>query len=134
VVADESWGAQQLFLDGGRRRLQVAQMSDKAAGQNCEEPVVDEVGQLFTDEVGVIVGGLVAPSVDGSILLFQGSRGSGCVYWHSVVAPLAEESSGWVIDVVVVLGKVGLASEGGNEVFPGGGRFKLRHEFGHEHT
>ena len=48
-----------------------------------------------------------------------------------VVAPFTEESSRWVVDVVEVLGKVGFASAGGDEVFPGGGRFKLRHEFGH---
>ena len=60
MVANESWRAEQFFLDGGRRGLQVDQVSDKAVRQDCEEQVFDEVGQLFADEVGVIVGGLVA--------------------------------------------------------------------------
>ena len=44
MVADESWAAEQFFLDGGRRGLQVDQVSDEVAGQHCKEPVVDEVG------------------------------------------------------------------------------------------
>ena len=124
------WRAERFFLDGGGRGLQVDQVSDEVVGQACEEPVVNEVGQSFVDEVGVIIGGLVASLADGGILLFQGPGGSGCVPRHSVVAPLPEESSSRVVNVVEVFGKVGLASEGGDEVFPGGGRFKLRDEFG----
>ena len=74
---------------------------------------------------------MVAPLTDGGVLLFQGPRASGGVHRHSVVMPLAEWSGGWVVDVIEVLGEAGLNSEGGNEGLPGGGGFKLRHEFGH---
>ena len=73
----------------------------------------------------------MASLVDGGILLLQGPRGVGYVHRHPVIAPLAEESSSWVVDVVEIFGKVGFTSEGGDEVLPGGGRFKLRDELGY---
>ena len=73
----------------------------------------------------------MAPLKYGGILLFQGPGGSGCVHRHSVVAPLAEQSSGRMVNVVEVLGQVGLTSERGDKVLPGGGGFKLGHKFIH---
>jgi hypothetical protein len=48
---------------------------------------------------------------DDSILLFQGPGGIGCVHKHSIVVPLAEQSSGRMVDAVEVFGKVGFTSE-----------------------
>ena len=119
----------ELLLDGRRGGLQVGQVSDKQVGQHREEPAVNEVGQLFSDEVGMVVGGTVAPLKHGGVLLFQGPRGGGCVHRYPVVAPLTEQGGGRVINLVKVLGQVGLTSERGDKVLPGGGGFKLGYEF-----
>ena len=50
---------------------------------------------------------------------------------HSIVAPLAEQSSGRMVNVVKVLRQVGLTSEIGDKVLPGGGGFKLGHKLIH---
>ena len=125
VVTEEAGATEQLFLDGGRRGLQIDKVSDDSVGQHGEEPGVDVVGQLLADEFCVVVRGAVAPFQHGGVFLLLRPVGVGGVHRHSVVAPLAEQSGGGVVDVVEVLGEVGLATEGGDEFLPGGGGLEL---------
>jgi len=121
VITEETGVAEQFFLDGGRRGLEVEKVPDDAAGQKGEEPAVDVIGQLLADEFSVVVGGAVAPFQHGGVLLLQRPVGVGGVHRHTIVAPLAEQSGGGMVDVVEVLGEVGLATEGGDEFLPGRG-------------
>jgi hypothetical protein len=130
-VGDELWWAELLFLDGRWTAPEVLQVSDKAAGKDHEDATVNEFGHFFVNEVGVLGGRLVAPLADGGVLLFQGPWVGGGVHGHSVVVPLTEQSSGWMVNVIEVFGEARFTLEGGDEVHPGGGGHKLRHEFGH---
>jgi hypothetical protein len=55
--------------------------------------------------------------------------------WRSAWALRCRATHGveqWLnVDVIEIFGEVGLTSEGGDEGLPGGGGFKLRHEFGY---
>ena len=52
MVAKDAWLAIALVLDCGRGENEV-EVSDLAVGQDGPELVVDELGHLFSDEVGV---------------------------------------------------------------------------------
>ena len=121
VITEETGVAEQFFLDGGRRGLKVEKVPDDAVGQHGEEPAVDVIGQFLADEFSMVVGRAVAPFQHGGVLLLQRPVGVGGVHRHTIVAPLAEQSGGGVVDVVEVLGEVGFATEGGDEFLPGRG-------------
>ena len=68
---------------------------------------LDKFGHLLTKERGVVLGRLVASSLDAGIFLFKGPRGRGSVDRNSFISPLTEECSSRVINVIKFGGKVG---------------------------
>ena len=67
----------------------------------------------------MLVGRMVAASLDALVLLFQSPRWRAGLDRDPVVAPVLEKRDGRMVDIVERRGEVGLAPELGDELFPG---------------
>ena len=125
MVAEQSRLAVALVLNGSGRELEVLEVSHQAIGEKDPELALDELGEFFAQEVGVVVGGFVASPLEASVLEFVGPglvRGEDR---DTVVAPLAQQRSSWVLDPVELGGEVGASAKFIDEGLPGVGSKKL---------
>jgi hypothetical protein len=67
--------------------------------QDGPELVLDELGHLFAEEVGVLGGGAVATPFDEGVKFLGGPRFGGGVDGYTVVPPIAEEFGSGMIDI-----------------------------------
>ena len=91
MVAKKAWLPFALWLDSSGREHEVLLVSDQVIGQHGPEPVLDELGHLFSNEVSMLGSGGVAASADALVFLFQGPRVGLGLDWDSVVPPIGQE-------------------------------------------
>ena len=79
-------------------------MSHHVVRKDGPELVFDELGHLFTHEVGMLGSGTVAPSLDAFVLLLVGPRFGIGVHRNTFVPPQTKEGGSWIIDMVKLVG------------------------------
>ena len=99
VIAEQARLAVAFFLDGSWGEHQILEVADLLVRQGDPESVLDELGHFFTEEGGLLGGRGMAPSTDALVLLVKGPRLGGGPDRDTVVSPLREQGSGWVIQV-----------------------------------
>ena len=88
MVTDEAWLPVTLFFDGSGRELKGRLVLDQVVGQDYPELAFDELGELLSEEGGMLGSGFVAATTDALVLLLQRPlRGCG-LDRDPVVAPL----------------------------------------------
>jgi hypothetical protein len=100
VVAQQVGLPEAFVLDSCRRELELREVPDGTVRENVPEPVVDELGHLFAEEVGVLHGGAVATPFDVGVSCCLGPGIGRGVYRDPFVPPMAEEGGCWVIEGV----------------------------------
>ena len=120
MVAEQSGLAFTFLLDGGRGQHQVLLVSDQVIGQDGPEPVLDELGHFFAEEGSLLGSGGVAAALDALIFLLKSPRFGGGLSGDTMVSPVREQRSGWVVEEK--LGQeVGRASKVADKLLPGRG-------------
>ena len=91
VIAKEAWLPFAFRLDSSGGEHEVLLVSDQVVGQYSPEPVLDELGHLFSNEVSMLGSGGVATTTDALVFLFQGPRLGLGLDWDSIVPPIGQE-------------------------------------------
>ena len=92
------------FFDRGRPEHEFGELTDELIGQHHPEFVSHEGGHFLLEEIGVLVGRLVATTFNTRVALFVGPVRGGGLGRHPFVPPMAEQLGSWMINVVKVLG------------------------------
>ena len=119
VVPEEARFAITLILDGNRGELKVLEVTNEAVRQEDPKLALDELGELFAEEVGMIIGRLVSPTLEAGVLKLVGPRVVGGEDGDTLVTPFSEERRSQVVDLVQLGGEVGTPSKVVYESFPG---------------
>ena len=89
VIAEETRLALSFLLDGSRGEHDVLKVANQLVGKYHPELVFNEIGHLFSDEVGVLVCRVVASSLDAFVLLLEGPGLGVALGWDALVSPLS---------------------------------------------
>jgi hypothetical protein len=90
VVAEEARLSISFWFDGGGGEHQVRKVAHLVVGQHCPEPILDELGHFFADEVSMLVCGGVAASLDALVFLLESPGFGSGLSRNPFVSPLGQ--------------------------------------------
>jgi hypothetical protein len=97
VIAQQARATVSFVLHRGRREGESILVSYQVVGQDSPEAVLDELSHFLSEELGMIVGGLVASLVEAFVFGFEGPRLGLRVGRDAFVPPLLQQLDSWVV-------------------------------------